>query len=85
MLAAPALPDMSTSEDMSTETINKPIHSDRVSCGELPVDIHSIDSELTNVYNNLNFWLAFAESKGFVFNASIGTNKMLHTTWSFPD
>ena len=48
----------------------------------------NIDIQLTNIYNDLNFWIMIAESEGFEVSLKIKKNEMLHTyidaSWSYP-
>jgi hypothetical protein len=48
----------------------------------------NIDIQLTNIYNDLNFWIMMAEKEGFNVSLKIKKNKMLYSyidvSWSYP-
>jgi hypothetical protein len=48
----------------------------------------NIDIQLTNIYNDLNFWIMMAQKEGFNVSLKIKKNKMLYSyidvSWSYP-
>lgn len=48
----------------------------------------NIDIQLTNIYNDLNFWIMMAQKEGFNVSLKIKKNEMLYScidiSWSYP-